>query len=68
MTIKVTAEQELHFLERDVFPLLNQIVLGYDYDPGSSDLDDEQPINIFITLGEYRRARRLQHELAKVCR
>ena len=66
MTIKVPPETQLHFLERNVFPVLNEIILGYDYDPGSSDLDDEQPIHVRISLGAYRRARHLQHELAKV--
>jgi hypothetical protein len=34
---------------------------GYDYDPGSSDLDDEQPIHVRMTLGDYRKARRVVH-------
>ena len=28
---------------------------AFDYDPGHSDLDDEQPINITVTLGDWRR-------------
>lgn len=63
--MKVTPEQQLHFLERDVLPLIEAVCNGYDYDPGSSDLDDEQPANISIPLGEYRRARRLYYELTK---
>ena len=62
--MKVTPEQQLGFLERDVLPLIDAVCAGYDYDPGSSDLDDEQPIIVRITLGAYQRARRLRHELA----
>ena len=65
MSIKVTNEQQLGFLERDVFPLIKAVRDGYDYDPGSSDLDDEQPIVVRISLGEYRRASRLYFELNK---
>lgn len=32
------------------------IVAGYTYDPGSSDLDNEQPIVVRMTLGDYRKA------------
>lgn len=31
------------------------VVNGYDYNPGCSDLDDEQPIHVRMTLGDYRR-------------
>jgi hypothetical protein len=65
MTIKATPEQQLGFLSRDVLPLLDAVHAGYDYDPGSSDLDDEQPIHVRMTLGDYRRASRLRHELRK---
>ncbi len=30
---------------------------GFEYDPGQSDLDNEQPIHIRVTLGDWRRAR-----------
>ena len=63
MTIKMTAEQQVRILERDVFPLLQAIENGFTYDPGHSDLDNEQPITVHITLGDYRRANRLYHEL-----
>jgi len=66
MTINVSAEQQLHFLERDVLPLIEAVCSGYNYNPGSSDLDDEQPIYVSMTLGEYRRASRLLYELKKV--
>jgi hypothetical protein len=36
---------------------------GFDYDPGDSDLDDEQPIYVNMTLGDYRRAVGLFHDL-----
>ena len=32
---------------------------AFDYDPGQSDLDDSQPITIFVTLGDWRRLNRL---------
>ena len=34
------------------------VVVGYDYSPGDSDLDDEQPIHVRMTLGDWRRASR----------
>ena len=37
------------------------IVAGFTYDPGHSDLDNEQPINVCMTLGDYRRAGRELH-------
>ena len=63
--MKASPEQQLGFLSRDVLPLLEAVHAGYDYDPGSSDLDDEQPIYVRMTLGEYRRASRLLRELRK---
>lgn len=47
-------------LERDILPLVRAIAEGFTYDPGRSDLDDEQPITVRMTLGDYRRAKRLQ--------
>jgi len=63
--MKATAEQQLGFLTRDVLPLLEEIVAGFKTDPGTSDLDDEQPIHVCISLGAYRRASRLAYELKK---
>jgi len=63
--MKATTEQQLHFLIRDVKPLIRAVKEGMDYDPGHSDLDDEQPVHVRITLGEYRSARRLLYELEK---
>ena len=65
MSIRVTPEQQLGFLSRDITPLVRAVVKGMDYDPGHSDLDDEQPVHVCIPLGEYRRARRLLYELEK---
>jgi hypothetical protein len=63
--MKVTIEQQFGFLVRDVTPLVRAVVNGMDYDPGHSDLDDEQPIHVSMTLGDYRRAARLLHELER---
>lgn len=65
MTIKATPEQQLGYLVRDVTPVVREVVNGFTYDPGHSDLDDEQPINVNMTLGAYRRAHRLLYELEK---
>jgi hypothetical protein len=65
MSVRITAEQAIRFLSRDVLPLLQAVKDGYDYDPGDSDSDDEQPIRVSITLGEYRRAVRLLPEVEK---
>lgn len=58
-----TKEAIQPFLTREVAPIIREVVQGYDYDPGDSDLDDEQPITVRMTLGEYRRARRVLFEL-----
>ncbi len=58
-----TPEQQLAFLVNDVLPVLEAVADGYTYDPSSSDLDDEQPINVRMSLGDYRRASRLKFEL-----
>lgn len=63
--MKATTEQQLHFLIRDVLPVLQSVCKGHSYDPGQSDLDDEQPINVRMKLGDYRRASRLKYELEK---
>jgi hypothetical protein len=42
----------------DALELLKRVAAGYDYNPGDSDLDDEQPIHVSMTLGDYRRIRR----------
>jgi len=63
--MKATAEQQLGILIRNVHPLLIAITDGYGYDPGDSDLDDEQSINVRMTLADYRRAYRLLQEVRK---
>lgn len=63
--MRATDEQQLRFLTNDVLPVLEAIVEGFVYDPGHSDLDDEQPIHVRMTLGDYRRARRINAELRK---
>lgn len=40
--------------------LIRAVVAGYPYNPGHSDLDDEQPIHVRMTLGDYRLACRLR--------
>jgi hypothetical protein len=50
-------------IEKDVLPLLKAIVNGMYYDPGHSDLDNEQPVNVSIPLGAYRLAERLLYKL-----
>ena len=40
------------------------IMAGFYYNPGHSDLDDEQPIHVSITLGDYRKARRAAQSAA----
>ncbi len=46
--------------------VLEAVVAGFIYDPGHSDLDNEQSINVRMTLGDYRRATNLLHEVKKV--
>lgn len=64
--MKATDAQQLRFLARDILPVLNEVVAGYNYCPGDSDLDNEQPIHVRMTLREYRRACRLKYELEKM--
>ena len=50
--------------ERDrLLEELNNLSKGFTPDPGTSDLDDEQPIYISTTLGDYRRIVRLLYEV-----
>ncbi len=48
-----------------VISVLKAVADGMDYDPGHSDLDNEQPINVSMTLGDYRKAKRLLYELRR---
>jgi len=63
--MKNTPEQQLQFLARDVLPLLTAVVDSF-YDPGYPDMDEEQRIGVSLTLGDYRRAARLKHELERM--
>ena len=38
----------------------NLILSGFDDNPGVSDLDDEQPITVRMTLGDYRKVRNMR--------
>jgi len=42
--------------------LVEAIVAGFNYDPGHSDLDDDQPIHVRMTLGDYRAACHLNRQ------
>jgi hypothetical protein len=50
-------------LMRELKILLTTIRTGYDYNPGDSDLDSEQPIHVRLTLGDYRKAGSLLRQL-----
>lgn len=39
--------------------LFAKIAAASPYDPGETDLDDEQPIRVTVDLGDVRMARRL---------
>ncbi len=49
----------------ELIELLRVIKDGYDYNPGSSDLDNEQPIHVSMHLGDYRKAYRLLWEMER---
>lgn len=40
--------------------LIRAVVAGMEYDPGHSDLNDEQPVWVRLTLGDYRLACQLR--------
>lgn len=42
-----------------LYELLKRVAEGSIQDPGESDLDDEQPVYVELTLGEVRLARQL---------
>jgi len=42
----------------DLISDVRVVLAGFKTDPGTSDLDDEQPINVWMTLGDYRRMAR----------
>lgn len=45
--------------------LLGKVRDGFQFDPGTSDLDDEQPIHPCISLGDMRKIRNLLHRASK---
>ena len=47
--LRVKAERD------DAVKLLLKVRNAFTYDPGHSDLDNEQPIHISMTLGDWRR-------------
>lgn len=40
-------------------------IAAVDYDPGMTDLYNEQPLLVSVTLGDYRTLRALAREVAK---
>ena len=46
--------------ERERDEAVGLILSGFTYDPGHSDLDDEQPITVRMTLGDYRKVRNMR--------
>jgi hypothetical protein len=50
------AQADMDKLKRiaELIPLAARIRDGFTYDPGHSDLDNEQPIHIRVTLGDWR--------------
>ena len=54
---------DIAYALRSLEILATAIVKGFETDPGHSDLDNEQPINVSMTLGDYRKARNVLHAL-----
>jgi hypothetical protein len=49
------ANARLFTVAPDLLSDIRVVLAGFKTDPGTSDLDDEQPINVWMTLGDYRR-------------
>jgi hypothetical protein len=45
--------------QQQIEDVLRAVLAGFVADPGTPDLDDEQTIYVRITLGDWRRARRI---------
>lgn len=58
-TIRAQANARLIAAAPEQNEMLTKVLAGFIPDPGTSDLDDEQPINVSMTLGDYRRIQRL---------
>jgi hypothetical protein len=59
LDLAAALEPEEAGLDKLILEVLQAVKLGFSEDPGTSDLDDEQPITVRLTLGEYRKACRL---------
>ena len=58
-TYRQLADEVSTLTER--FRFVQDLILsGFDDNPGSSDLDDEQPITVRMTLGDYRKVRNMR--------
>lgn len=55
--------KEREKLKKYLLELSEAITNGFSYDPGHSDLYNEQPIHVRMTLGDYRRASDLKYRL-----
>ena len=55
-------EKRLRSISNNLFAVARAVAYGFTSDPGTSDLDDEQTIDVRMTLGEWRKARRLVTE------
>jgi sigma54-dependent transcription regulator len=66
LKVKTSDRPQLPIFIADVYPVLCAVCSGFTYDPGHSDLDNEQPITVSMTLGDYRRASRLKYELEQI--
>lgn len=63
MTIRVVEPKpRIVAMLRRLAELSVAIEAGFQSDPGTSDLDDEQPICVWMTLKEYRAACQLNHQ------
>lgn len=54
------SEASLQLPTKDLH-LLKRLLAGFTADPGTSDLDDEQPIHLSILLGDWRKLNGLIH-------
>ena len=66
VTRKLIGSERLSMVARAALPICQAIVEGYDYNPGDSDLDNEQPITVSMTLGDYRKASSLKYHLEEM--
>ena len=62
MTIKEFTKQVSPSWHLTAIQVSRAVAAGYSYDPGDSDLDNEQTIHVKMTLGDYRKALALLRE------